>query len=1081
MLNMDQRRLRFAAIALLLASAGLPGVALGQNVVSFSPTAAGVTKSVAEWGVDTAWPSFDNVRQSVAHIGQANVDVVRLNFYPDQALVTNTDGTYSLNSTARGYINTQLSLAGLAGANKPLSLLPTVGTTHSMYMTSATEINVDNWARMIKATQEYINSRPGFTTARFAAIEPFNEPDYWSGQGTPANLNSVIGKLKSYAVFQDTAMVAASTLSSDSARYWYDRVPAATQGSSHLLGGSMTSYVNFMKHVKNTGKAFANPELHSLGEAIVGAEHGMVSGTWWADVLRARGLFVQTSDGKRLGYAENLDRQSAAAVYRGPDGKIRAFAGGVERFGKATAYRFVSDQDVYFNGIPVREYMLQTKWDETDNATAAGGDDFQNFGSWSNQGAYADVDLDGSGVPALDGYRWKIVNATTGQVMEVAGGGTNDGAAIRSASDAGGLNQMWNIVRTRNGYYQLYNANSGRTAEVTNGSLNNGAAVRQWGTADNMIQHWYIEEAGNGAFYLRNGHSNKYLTSGTSSSSQGDLNASAQQKWKFVLANPVVAAKTRLEFAGNASSSTGVNNGTAVGTPQYAAGPSGFGQAIQMSGDDYVQLPAGSASSTDITIATWVKWDGGAAWQRIFDFGNNTTSYMFLSPQSGAGTMRFAITTTGNEGEQILDTSPLPVGEWTHLTLTLGGNTGILYVNGTPRVAGQILLNPSDVNATLNYLGKSQWPDPLFRGMLDDFRIYDYALDASQVGSLVPHAWKVDANGTWLTASNWTYDAAPNGAGHSASFSGPYTAPRTVTIGSPISLGALAFDSSHGLTISGASPLTFDALFGPAKIDVVAGHHSISVPVRFADDVALSVAAGASIEMTHTLDGANRLLVKTGAGTARVAQLRRAGLDLQAGTVQIVGASTGSSTSGTSSVLSLAIAAGAVLDLSNNALAIDYSGSSAGALAGQIRQYLLEGRLIGSDPGDASLAVGYADNAILQRSMLNDLPIDSSTLILELCLKGDTNLDGTVDFADLLSLAQHYSLPSGAIWTQGDSNYDGAVDFGDLLSLAQNYSRSVTGSFESDWTMAKSLAPEPASAGVVALLAAVRRSRSRSC
>ena len=39
-----------------------------------------------------------------------------------------------------------------------------------------------------------------------------------------------------------------------------------------------------------------------------------------------------------------------------------------------------------------------------------------------------------------------------------------DGALIRSATDASGLNQMWNIVRTRNGYYHLFNANSGRTA-----------------------------------------------------------------------------------------------------------------------------------------------------------------------------------------------------------------------------------------------------------------------------------------------------------------------------------------------------------------------------------------------------------------------------------------------------------------------------------------------------------------------------------------------------------------------------------------------------------------------------------------
>ena len=47
---------------------------------------------------------------------------------------------------------------------------------------------------------------------------------------------------------------------------------------------------------------------------------------------------------------------------------------------------------------------------------------------------------------------------------------------------------------------------------------------------------------------------------------------------------------------------------------------------------------------------TWVTWNGGGAWQRIFDFGtsdggegNSGTGqkYLFLTPSSGAGTLRF--------------------------------------------------------------------------------------------------------------------------------------------------------------------------------------------------------------------------------------------------------------------------------------------------------------------------------------------------------------------------------------------------------------------------------------------------------
>ena len=403
-----------------------------------------------------------------------------------------------------------------------------------------------------------------------------------------------------------------------------------------------------------------------------------------------------------------------------------------------------ADADVYFNGIPVREYMLHTKFDETDAVNPAG-NDFENYGSWSNQGAYADIDTE-PGIPALDGYRWKIVNRQTGLVLEVANGGTDDGAVIRGASDINALNQKWNIERTRNGYYHLYNANSGRTAETPGGSLANGASVRQWGTADNQNQQWYIEETGDGYFYIRNAYSNKYMTSSRTAISQWDSSGSLGQQWQFVLANPAPSEgfAAHYRFEGNALDSVGTNHATVSGNPNFTTGP--IGSAIDLDGvDDFVTLPSGVTNSQDITIAAWVKWDGGNAWQRIFDFGNDTTSYMFLTPRSAANTMRFAITT--GSGEQMLETAALPTGEWVHLAVTLGGNTGILYVNGEPRVAGQILLDPSDINPVNNYLGKSQWPDPLLNGMIDDFRIYDFALDMSQIASLVDSGADFDRDG----------------------------------------------------------------------------------------------------------------------------------------------------------------------------------------------------------------------------------------------------------------------------------------------------------------------------------------------
>jgi len=205
----------------------------------------------------------------------------------------------------------------------------------------------------------------------------------------------------------------------------------------------------------------------------------------------------------------------------------------------------------------------------------------------------------------------------------------------------------------------------------------------------------------------------------------------------ILLVGSVAAQTVHYEFEGNVDDSVGVQDGTAFGSPVYVDGP--VGQAIALDGaNDYVQLPANIANYTDITVAAWVRWDGGGgAWQRIFDFGVDQNTYMFLTPYSGGGTLRFAITTSSGGGEEIIETSPLSVGKWTHVAVTLSGNTGTLYVDGVSADSGTIILNPADITQTANYIGESQWPDPLFNGKIDDFRIYNTALTGGQIAALV--------------------------------------------------------------------------------------------------------------------------------------------------------------------------------------------------------------------------------------------------------------------------------------------------------------------------------------------------------
>jgi hypothetical protein len=178
---------------------------------------------------------------------------------------------------------------------------------------------------------------------------------------------------------------------------------------------------------------------------------------------------------------------------------------------------------------------------------------------------------------------------------------------------------------------------------------------------------------------------------------------------------------------------------TLTGITTWVAGRSG--NAVHLDGSSgYVKLPNGILNgASDFTVAAWVKLDSVPAWSRIFDFGTGTNSYMFLSPNSGSGAVRFAITTGGwSTEQQINGTSALPAGVWTHVAATLSGNTGTLYVNGASVGTNTgVTLRPSSLGGTTNtWLGRSQYSDPYLPGALDNVRIYSRALSASEVGNL---------------------------------------------------------------------------------------------------------------------------------------------------------------------------------------------------------------------------------------------------------------------------------------------------------------------------------------------------------
>jgi hypothetical protein len=185
----------------------------------------------------------------------------------------------------------------------------------------------------------------------------------------------------------------------------------------------------------------------------------------------------------------------------------------------------------------------------------------------------------------------------------------------------------------------------------------------------------------------------------------------------------------------NAPESSG---GTATG-PRVAGR---IGNAVKLSGQsEFVNLPTGIVSGLtgDFTVSAWVNPAATTTWTRVFDFGTGTGTYMFLTVNAGSGP-RFAITTGGGGAEQQVSSSggQLPLNTWSHVAVTLSGNTAMLYVNGTPVGANSnVTLRPSNLgNTNQNWIGRSQFGDPYLRATVDDFHIYDRALGAADVQTL---------------------------------------------------------------------------------------------------------------------------------------------------------------------------------------------------------------------------------------------------------------------------------------------------------------------------------------------------------
>jgi len=650
-------------------------------------------------------------------MGLDQIDIVRASFQPTYALVNGTD----LTANQLNDLNHRLNLINTyVGPNTNLALNCDHPFVDTWYWDRP-----DRWLQLIKTSaQRFKDAGHNIVT-----VGAFNEPDYGWSQGRNAtaianDMRSITDLMNNDPFFDGVRLSGGNTLNCDAAQGWYDWLTpvGVNEGNTHQLAGSFDSYASFLQNVRNNNHYAMLDELHNIGEALVGYEYGMQGGIWWADIDFASGEMVKAFDGQRLGYAEHRPNWTSAAVYRNPEGNIKAFGGTSERQAVKTTFGFVSkDKVVYYDGQgPQRVYALEMP----------GGTGYST--GQTNAERVVNITYGEDVQPAVNG-RYKLVNRQTGQVMIVAG--NFNGANVSVGNYTGSSMQQWDVapVDSRVGgdfSYSYINpaSSTSRRLDLDNFSLEPGANIHLWSDGNGGNQQWYLDYNEEGWFYIRSRESSHCLDLNGTNVVQMEKNGSESQQWRFIAttaqidsnapsapSNLVATAQaasvklnwtaspegdvagytvfradsaggdyntiarnvkstsfvdnttltgkqyfykikavdgslnrsayssevsqtatgddtivTRLSFDGNTSdNSVNLNHAGVYGTATYTDGKVGT-NALSLNGStNFVQLPADIANHNEITVATWVYWNGGLSSQRIFDFGNGEAETMY--------------------------------------------------------------------------------------------------------------------------------------------------------------------------------------------------------------------------------------------------------------------------------------------------------------------------------------------------------------------------------------------------------------------------------------------------------------------
>ncbi|MFE0465463.1 RICIN domain-containing protein [Kitasatospora sp. NPDC058965] len=184
-------------------------------------------------------------------------------------------------------------------------------------------------------------------------------------------------------------------------------------------------------------------------------------------------------------------------------------------------------------------------WTHTDLGSATG-----TFSATLNPHASRLLRLTPATGPHYTSIPYNLVNAATGQYLDVSGAGTADGAGLVQQPANGANDQLWQLVPDGDGSYRLVNGNSGRLANDPGGSTTSGTQLIQWADDHAANSHWTLTPTGSGSYTITSRSSGQNIDVSGTTVVQATASTSTGQQWKLV---PVPAAGARYKLVNGAS------------------------------------------------------------------------------------------------------------------------------------------------------------------------------------------------------------------------------------------------------------------------------------------------------------------------------------------------------------------------------------------------------------------------------------------------------------------------------------------------------------------------------------------------